>query len=142
MLCSSGTSWLDAQSHDRVDDVVVILLERLDGLLPRYVGLRHDELNVLVLDALGVHLLTVILLLLGGLLGGIATLNGLAGLAVVVACVVVLGGGQLLGGGGLGGGVQVLDLGLTKDAVGNKKSEPGRGGMGCQKSAMQWLAYM
>lgn len=36
---------------------------------------------------------------------------------MVVAGVVVLGLGQLLGGGGLGGSVEVLDLGLTEDAV-------------------------
>lgn len=38
---------------------------------------------------------------------------------MVVAGVVVLGLGQLLGGGSLGGGVEVLDLGLTEDAVRN-----------------------
>jgi hypothetical protein len=39
--------------------------------------------------------------------------------AVVVAGVVVLSGlaGELLGGSGLGAGVEVLNLGLTKDAV-------------------------
>lgn len=113
---------LNAESHDGVDDIVVVLLERLDGLLPRYVGLRHDELNVLVLDALGVHLLAVILLLLGSLVGrGVGALDGLAaGLAVVVARVVVLGLGELLRGGGLGRGVEVLDLGLTEDAVGRE----------------------
>lgn len=36
---------------------------------------------------------------------------------MVVASVVVLGGSELLGSSGLGGGVQVLDLGLTEDAV-------------------------
>jgi hypothetical protein len=38
---------------------------------------------------------------------------------VVVAGVVVLSGlaGELLGGSGLGAGVEVLNLGLTKDAV-------------------------
>lgn len=112
--------WLDTESHDRVDNVVVVLLERLDSLLPRYVGLRHDELDILVLNALGVHLLAVILLLLGGLLLGVTTLDSLARLAVVVARVVVLGGGKLLGSRGLGGGVQVLDLGLTEDAVGRR----------------------
>lgn len=110
---------LDAEGHNGVDDIVVVLLERLDGLLPRNVGLRHDKLDVLVLDALGVHLLAVILLFLGSLVGGgVGALDGLtAGLAVVVAGVVVLGGGELLGSGGLGGGVEVLDLGLTEDAV-------------------------
>lgn len=110
---------LDAESHDRVDDIVVVLLECLDSLLPRYVGLGHDEFDVLVLNALGVHFLAVVLLFLGSLVGGgVGALNGLpAGLTVVVARVVVLGGGQLLGSGGLGGGVQVLDLGLTEDAV-------------------------
>jgi hypothetical protein len=37
---------------------------------------------------------------------------------VIVASVVVLGLGELLSGGGLGGGVEVLNLGLTEDAVG------------------------
>lgn len=36
---------------------------------------------------------------------------------MVVASVVVLGGSELLGSSGLGGGVQVLNLGLTEDAV-------------------------
>lgn len=39
---------------------------------------------------------------------------------MVVAGMVVLGGGELLGGSGLGGGVEVLNLGLTEDAVGDK----------------------
>lgn len=45
-------------------------------------------------------------------------------MAVVVAGVVVVVGsvGELLGGSGLGAGIQVLDLGLAKDAV--KLSEP------------------
>lgn len=110
-----------AESHDRVHDVVVVLPERLDGLLAGHVGLGHDQLDVLGLQTTLVHLLAVILLLL--LLG--LNLGGLA-LAVVVVVVVVvtgvlalgsLGGGQLLGSGGLGLGVQVLDLGLTEDAV-------------------------
>lgn len=41
---------------------------------------------------------------------------------MVVARVVVLGGGELLGSGSLGGGIQVLDLGLTEDAVGKDVS--------------------
>lgn len=100
---------LDTQCHDRVDYVVVVLFERLDGLLAADRGLGHDELNVLVLDALGVDLLLVILLLLGGLLA----------VAVVVAGMVVVVGsvGELLGGGRLGAGVEVLNLGLAEDAA-------------------------
>lgn len=85
----------------------------------------HDELDILVLKALGVDLLAIIFLFL--LLLG---LRGLALLAVVVVVVVIvvvivivvvagvlslgvssseLGGSSLLG-----GGVDVLDLSLTK----------------------------
>jgi hypothetical protein len=101
---------LDTQCHDRVDYVVVVLLEGLDGLLAADRRLGHDEFDILVLDALGVDLLVVILLLLGSLLA----------VAVVVAGVVVVvrgGVGELLGSGSLGAGVEVLDLGLTEDAV-------------------------
>jgi hypothetical protein len=101
---------LDAQCHDRVDYIVVVLFEGLDGLLPADVGLGHDEFNVLVLDTLGVDLLVVILLLLSGLLA----------VAVVVAGVVVVVGGavgELLSSGCLGTSVQVLDLSLAEDAV-------------------------
>lgn len=114
---------LYAESHDGVDNIVVVLLKSLNGLLSRDVGLSHDELNVLGLEAGVVNLLAIILFLL--LLG--LGLRGLA-LAVVVVVVVIvtgvgvtvaggLGGSQLLGSGGLSLGVQVLNLGLTEDAV-------------------------
>lgn len=112
------SSVLDAECHDGVDYVVIVLLEGLDGLRAGHGGLGHDELNVLVLEALGVNLLIVILFLL---LGVAAALDGLGVLAVavVVTGVVVLATtlGQLLGSGLLGGRVQVLNLGLTEDAV-------------------------
>lgn len=44
---------------------------------------------------------------------------------MVVASVVVLGLGELLSGGGLGGSVEVLNLGLTEDAVGEGVSLEG-----------------
>jgi hypothetical protein len=103
---------LDAQSHDGVDYIIVVVFEREDGLLPADAGLGHDELDVLVLDTLGVDLLVVILLLL--LLGGLLTV-GVAGVVVVV--VVGGGSGDLLSSGGLGTSVQVLDLSLAEDAV-------------------------
>lgn len=119
---------LYAQRHDGVYDVVVVLLEGLDGLLPGDTSLLHDKLNVLALETGVINLLVIVLLLflllvLDGLaLGGLVT--------VVVASVVVglgLGLSKLLGGGGLGLGVEVLDLGLTEDAgagsVGGKAME-------------------
>lgn len=108
---------LDTQCHDGVDDIVVVLLEGLDSLVAADAGLGHDELNVLVLDALGVNLLAVILLLL---LLGVVGLVGVAVAGVVVAGVVVLGGalgGELGSGGLLSGSGGVLNLGLTEDAV-------------------------
>lgn len=110
---------LRAERHDGVDNVVVVLLQRLDSLLPAHRGLGHDELNVLGLETSLVDLLTVVLLL-DLLLGG---LDGLA-LVVVVMVVVVTGvvvgtslALELLSGGSLGLGVEVLNLGLTEDAV-------------------------
>jgi hypothetical protein len=107
--------YLYAQGHDGVDNVVVVLLEGLDSLLSADRGLGHDKLNVLGLETGLVNLLTVILLFL--LLLGL----NLRGLALVRVVVSVLGGtlllGELLGSGGLGLRVQVLNLGLTEDAV-------------------------
>lgn len=109
-----------AESHDRVHDIVVVLPEGLDGLLAGDVGLGHDKVNVLGLEAGLVNLLAVVLLFLLLALG----LGGLA-LAVVVLVVMTsvltagggLGGGKLLSSGSLGLGVQILDLGLTEDAA-------------------------
>jgi len=42
---------LHGELHDGVDDVVVGVLEGLDGFLAGDVGLGHDELDVLLLDA-------------------------------------------------------------------------------------------
>lgn len=122
LLCSSHDSaktslaTLYAECHDRVDNIVVVLLECLDGLLPADTSLGHDELDVLGLKTGVVDLLTVILLLL---LLGLTSLDGLALVTVVVTGVVTgsLLLGESLGGGSLGLGVEVLNLGLTEDAV-------------------------
>ena len=80
----------------------------------------HDELDVLCLQTGVIDLLTVVLFLLGLLtsitLDGLALVGALGG--VVVAGVLV--GrlcGELLSSGCLSLGVQVLNLGLTEDAV-------------------------
>lgn len=104
------------ESHDRVDNIIVILPQRLDGLLARDIGLGHNQINVLGLKAALVNLLTVVLLLflLGLDLGGLA----LAKVVLVVVTGVLtggLGGSQLLGGGSLRLSVQVLNFGLTED---------------------------
>jgi hypothetical protein len=108
---------LYAQSHDTVDNVVVVLLEGLDGLLPADAGLGHDELDVLGLKTGVIDLLTVILLLLLGLgtLDSLAlgTLGGVVVAGVVVGRLV----GELLSSLSLSLGVEVLNLGLTEDAV-------------------------
>ena len=115
--CCHGSHRLYAQGHDTVDNVVVVLLEGLDGLLPAHAGLGHDKLDVLGLETSAVDLLAIVLLLL--LLLG--TLDGLAlvTLGGVIVAGVVVGGlaGELLGSLGLGLGVEVLNLGLTEDAV-------------------------
>lgn len=107
--------YLYAQGHDGVDNVVVVLLESLDGLLSADGSLGHDKLNVLGLETGLVNLLTVVLLFL--LLLGL----NLGGLALVGVVVGVLGGTlllrELLSSGSLGLRVQVLNLGLTEDAV-------------------------
>lgn len=113
------TSRLDTKRHDGIDNIIVVFLEGFDGLVAADVGLCHDQLDVLVLDAIGVDLLIVVVVLF--------LLLGVTVLGVAVAGVVVTGvlttlssslGGNLLGSGGLGSGVDVLDLGLTKDTTG------------------------
>jgi uncharacterized membrane protein YdfJ with MMPL/SSD domain len=109
---------LYAESHDGVNDIVIVLPESLDGLLAGNACLCHNELDVLGLKAILVNLLTIILLFLFLLiiLGSLALAENL--LLVVVTGVVTgsLGGSELLGSGSLGLGVQVLNLGLTEDA--------------------------
>lgn len=113
---SGSTSY--AERHDRVHDIIVVLPEGLDGLLPGHVGLSHDQVNVLGLEATLVNRLAIILLIVLLGLGGLCAEFGLV--LVVVASVLTassLSGGQLLGSRSLGLGVQVLDLGLTEDAA-------------------------
>lgn len=115
---------LYAESHDRVNDIVIVLPQRLNSLLTGNASLGHNEINILSLEASLIDLLAIILLLFLLLRSEVG--NGLLALTVVVVMVMLvvvtsvvtscLGGGELLGGGGLGLSVQVLDLGLAEDA--------------------------
>lgn len=114
---------LYAESHDRVDYVVVVLFQCLDSLVPRDTCLGHDQLDILVFQSGSVNLLTIVFILI---LLAIATINSFT-LAVVVGVVVasvIMSGvvmgllrGQLLSGRDLGLGVEILDLGFAEDAV-------------------------
>lgn len=124
MFRAAGKQLLNAQRHDGVDYVVIVLFQGLDGLGAGDTGLGHDELDILVLEAGGINLLLLLILLIVVVvlfvLLGVSALNSLGVVvAVVVTGVVVLGtgGGELLGGSLLGGGVQILNLGLTEDAT-------------------------
>jgi hypothetical protein len=106
-----------AQRHYGVDDVVVVLLERLDGLCARHAGLLHHELDVLVLEPILVHLLVVVVVLLGRLLR-LAQVDGLAlAAAVVVARVVGVLGRELLGGGRGSLRVEVFNFRFAEDSI-------------------------
>ena len=48
---------LHGELHNGIDDIIGIVLEGLDSLGLRYVGLRHDQLDVLLLHTRGINLL-------------------------------------------------------------------------------------
>ena len=117
MLCSP-VALLYAKRHDAVDDVVVVLLESLDGFLPAHICLSHNELDILRLQTSVVYLLSVVFFFFGSL--GSVTFDSLAlvALSSVIVAGVLVGRlrGELLGGGSLGLRVEVLDLSLAEDA--------------------------
>jgi hypothetical protein len=111
---------LYTQSHDTVDNVVVILLERLDRLLSANACLGHDELDVLSFETCVVHFLAIVFLFLSSLLG--VTFDRLAFAVVVVVVVVIMSfvcglSCKLLCCRCLSLRVEVLNLGLAEDAV-------------------------
>ena len=118
---------LYAQSHNGVDDVVIVLLQCLDGLVSRNACLGHDEFNILVLETFSINLLSIVLLIILLIIAGLDLLALAVGVAVggvVVARVVMSGvivlllGSELLSSGSLSLGVEILNLGLTKDTEG------------------------
>ena len=52
---------LHGELHNGIDDIIGIVLEGLDSLGLRYVGLRHDQLDVLLLHTRGINLLRIYL---------------------------------------------------------------------------------
>lgn len=93
---------LYAQCHDRVDNIVVILLQCLDSLLSRDGCLLHDQLDILALQVGLINFFAIVFILI---LLVIVMLNGLAlavaARAVIVACVLIdlAGLNNLLGSG-------------------------------------------
>lgn len=127
VYASTHTQTLHAQCHDRIDNVIVILLQGLDSLLPRDRGLRHDQFNVLGLHTGVINFLTIILVLLFVFLS-IAGINGLA-LAMIVRVVVAsvgvgISSSELRSCVGLSLRIEVFNLGLAKDTVRNELSPP------------------
>jgi hypothetical protein len=86
---STVRHYLDAECHDRIDNVVIVFLQGLNGLLATDVGLGHDEFDVLVLEVGCVDLLSVVIVLF--LLGiMVMVVMMMVTLAVAVARVVVV----------------------------------------------------
>lgn len=114
---ADNNNFLYAQSHDGIDNIVVVLLECLDSLLPTHACLCHDQLNVLGLETSVIDLLAIILFLF---LLSVARIDSLALVRVIVAGVVTTSTflvGELLSSRSLGLRVEVLDLGLSEDAA-------------------------
>jgi hypothetical protein len=88
--------------------------------------LGHDQLNILVLEARSINLLSVILVLILLIITGINSLALSVSVIVVVVVIVArmimsgvvvsLSSSELLGSRSLSLGVKILNLGLTEDA--------------------------
>jgi hypothetical protein len=111
---------LSAKSHDRVDNVVVVLFQSLDGLLPRNARLCHDQFDVLTLKPILVNVLPIIVVLLAVVVVMVVIVVVIVimalSFAVVVSGVIVCAG-ELLSSIGLGLRVEVFDFGLAEDAA-------------------------
>ena len=108
------------QCHDRIDNVISILLQCIDRFLPRHVRLSHYEFNVLALQP-GVINLLVIIVILFRLFDFLFALSVIVVVtSVIMTCMVArisaLSSSKLLGCAGLCLRIQVFNLGFTKDA--------------------------
>lgn len=112
---------LYAQSHNRVDYVVVVLLQCLDSLVPRDACLGHDQFNILIFQTRSIDLLPIIFVIILLVITSVDSLALAVVVIVVMARVVVsgvvvsVGSSKLLGSAGLSLRIEILNLGLTKD---------------------------
>mmetsp|Transcript_53247 Transcript_53247/g.163828 ORF Transcript_53247/g.163828 Transcript_53247/m.163828 type:complete len:204 (-) Transcript_53247:21-632(-) len=60
-FATRGAGNSHGELHDGVDDVAVVVLEGLDGAGAAHAGLRHDDVDLLLLQARRVHLAVVLL---------------------------------------------------------------------------------
>ena len=116
---------LCTERHDGVDNIIVVLPQRLDGFLTRHAGLCRDQVNILRLQSGVVDLLSVVIVVvvfdLAGVFRGRFALAGLGAVVatsmrIAMAGVARVGRGQLLGSTGLGRRVEIFDLGFAEDA--------------------------
>jgi hypothetical protein len=106
---------LYAQSHNGIDNIIVVLPQSFDGLFTRHACLSHDQLDILIFQARLIDFLAVVFILF--LL--VPSINCLALVTMIVACVCIFTASSirdLLCRRGLSLRVEVLDLGFTEDA--------------------------
>ena len=116
--------FLYAQAHNSIHQIALTRAKCLNRLLPRYGCLCHDQLDILLLNASHVHLLSIVIVIL---LFGLLCICGVDGFAltvftwcVVVACVGIglrsINGCKLGSGVGLSLRVKIFDFGFAEDA--------------------------
>ena len=106
--CKLVTSNVQRYLHNGIDDIIVDALECANRLIPANTRLRHNKLNILLLNTLSINLLGIIVLL-HLLLLALDPSRRLTGLLCL--------GNELLCRRSLSLGIQVLNLGLAKDDV-------------------------
>lgn len=113
---------LYAQSHNRVDNVIIVLLQCLDSLVSGNACLCHNKLNILVLETFSIDFLSIVLIIILLVVTSLDCLTlavrvgGVVVTSVIVSGVIMLIlGSELLSSRSLSLRVKVLNLGLTKD---------------------------
>ena len=105
-----------AECHDTVNNIVVVLLQRLDSLLSADTSLSHNQLNILSLKACIINFFAIVFFLLGRFLVAFDSL-ALVFRGIVVWALDLRLGCKLLSCGRLSLRVEVFDLGFAEDAA-------------------------